>query len=988
MLFRVLGAVDVVRSDGARVPVAARKPRVLLATLLLHAGDWVSVERLVEALWPEGAPPSAEQNTKTYVWKLRRLLAGDAGERIAGERIAGGRGGYRLAVADDELDSCRFEGLVRAGRRHGDAGRNRQAAAAFAEALELWRGDPYGELTGPDAETVRARLVERRLTALEGHAEALSALGSHDEAVVALTGLVARHPFRERLRGALMTALYRAGRQAEALDVYDEGRVLLDRELGVRPGEELRRLHLRVLNQDSTLLRDASPSAWASPAQVPAAVVGFTGRAEHLRRLDDLLTSADDRQPPPIAVVTGTGGVGKTALVVHWAHRVRDRFPDGQLHVNLRGYDPELPVAPGDALSGFLRALGVDSRDIPQDLDERAAAFRSLLAGRRVLVVLDNARTAAQVRPLLPGSPGCLVLVTSRDSLRGLIAKDGATRLGLDLLPADEAHDLLRALIGDRAAAQPGAVEALAELCARLPLALRLAAELATGRPTASLADLGRELVREQDRLDRLDDDADPHAALRSAFSWSYRHLPPAVARVFRLLGAHPCHELGITAIAALTGSDDAAARRHVDVLVQSHLVERTADGRFQMHDLLRAYARGLAAERDPAAERDAALHALAEHYVRTAEVATGLFDPVDRPGRAEPSPAGPTTRDEAVAWLESERANLLAVAEHAAAHGDAAHAEELADALWRYFHVRGHHDESLALHTHALVAGRRRSDRVAVGVALSGFGVACERLGRYEEALRHHEQAVAVGRETGDVSFTGRALKNLGVVLRRLGRHEDAVSAFEEALSIARAIGNRRGEAGVLCSLALVHEASGRHEEALRHMEQALAAVPDVDNDHALVDHLRANLGLVHLGLGRWEVAGRHLGDALAGARATGNRDLESEVLDTLGELATACGDPRRAVDHHEEALALTRRTGDRHEEARAHDGLARAYEAWGRPEEARRHRLLATRRAPGARPVDGFGVKAESGGKEHAPAPFPAARERERWFTDDIYR
>ncbi|MFJ6669674.1 BTAD domain-containing putative transcriptional regulator [Actinosynnema sp. NPDC091369] len=947
MLFRVLGAVDVVRSDGARIPVEARKPRVLLATLLLHAGEWVSVERLVEALWPGGAPPSAEKNTKTYVWKLRRLLAQDPS---AGERIDGGRGGYRVRVAADELDAHRFETLVRTGRRHAGAGLHRQAAAAFAEAVRLWRGDPFEELVGSDADTVRARLVERRLTALEGHAAALSALGAHEEAAVALKELVARHPFRERLRGALMTALYRAGRQAEALDVYDEGRVLLDRELGVRPGEELRRLHLDILNQDVALEvdREAGPAAWVSPAQVPAAVVGFTGRAEHLRRLDRLLSRADDRQPPPIAVITGTGGVGKTALAVHWAHRVRDRFPDGQLYVNLRGYDPDLPVGPGDALSGFLRALGVDSRDIPQDLDERSAAFRSLLAGRRVLVVLDNARTAAQVRPLLPGSPGCLVLVTSRDSMRGLIAKDGATRFGLDLLPAAEAHELLRALIGDRAAAEPGAVDALAELCARLPLALRLAAELATGRPAASLAELRRELVREQDRLDRLDDDADPHAALRSAFSWSYRHLDPAVARVFRLLGAHPCHELGLDAIAALTGSSDAAVRRHVDALVQAHLVERTADGRFQMHDLLRTYARGLAAEADP--DRHAAVHALAVHYVRTAAAAVVLFDPVDHAERGAALPAaGLGSRDEALAWLERERANLLAVAEHAAGHGDAAQAEELADALWRYFHVRGHHDESLALHTHALAAGRRRSDRVAQGTALTGFGVACERLGRYEEALRHHELAVEVGRETGDVSFTGRALKNLGVVLRRLGRHEDAERTFQESLAIARTIGNRRGEAAVLCSLALVHEASGRYEEALRHMELAMAAVPDVDNDHALVNHLQANLGLVHLRLGRVEVAEKHLAEALAGARATGNRDLEAEVLDTLGELATAAGDPDRAVDHHQEALALTRRTGDRHEEARAHDGLARAYEAWGRPDDARRHRLPATRRAPG---------------------------------------
>ncbi|WP_367132333.1 BTAD domain-containing putative transcriptional regulator [Saccharothrix sp. HUAS TT1] len=946
MLFRVLGVVDLLRSDGARVPVEARKPRVLLSTLLLHVDEWVSVERLVDALWPGGPPPSAEQNVKTYVWKLRRLLAEDPSD----DRISGGRAGYRLRVADHELDARRFEDLVRTGRRHGEEGLHREAAAALAEAVGLWRGEPFGDLVGPDVESVRTGLGERLLAAREGHAAALSAMGAHEEAVVALTDLVGRHPFRERLRGSLMTALYRAGRQADALDVYDEGRVLLDRELGLRPGAELRGLHLDILNQNLAVDRDPGAPPRPKPAQVPAAVVGFTGRAGHLAELDALLDRADDRQPPPIAVVTGTGGVGKTALVLFWAHRVRDRFPDGQLYVNLRGYDPELPVGPGDALSGFLRALGVDSRDIPQDVAERAARFRSLLSGRRVLVVLDNARTAAQVRPLLPGSPGCLAVVTSRDSLRGLIATEGAHRCRLDLLPADEARDLLVALIGDRAAADPAAVDALAASCARLPLALRLAAELATGRPSASLADLGGELTGEQDRLDPLDlldDDGDPHAALRSAFSWSYRQLGPAAARVFRLLGAHPCHELGVAAITALTGGP---ARRHVDVLVRAHLVEQTADDRFQMHDLLRSYARELAAEVDGEAGRREALTALADHYVTKVGAAMRLYDPAQHGEPTAPT-AGLATRDDAMAWLEAERANLLAVAEHVAGHGDAAHVEGLTTALWPYFHVRGHHDESLALHAHALAAARRRADRVAEGVALTGLGIGCERLGRYEEALGHHERAVALGRETGDASCTGRALKNLGVVLRRLGRFEEAERTFGEALAIARAIGNRRGESGVLGSLALLHVAAGRHEEAVRAAREAMAAVPDAGNDHALVDHLQANLGLAHLRLGRFDVARGHLCEALAGARATGNRDLECEVHDSLGELATAEGDPRRAVDHHHRALALTRHTGDRHEEARAHAGLAGAYDAWDRPEDARRHRSLATRCAPGAR-------------------------------------
>jgi DNA-binding SARP family transcriptional activator/Tfp pilus assembly protein PilF len=911
VLFRVLGAVDLVRSDGVRVSGDASKPWVLLSTLLLHAGEWVRVDRLADALWSDAPPASAAGNIKTYVWKLRRLLAED-------ERITAGRGGYRIQVADHELDALTFESLVLRGRQ---AREYRTAAAAFSEALALWRGEPFGELGGPDVDAVRARLVERRLTAQEGHASAMLGLGLHEEAVVALGQSVAEHPFRERLRGLLMTALYRAGRQADAVDVYDQGRVLLDRELGLRPGEELRRLHHGILNQVAEL-DVVVPRELPRPAQIPAAVGGFTGRAEHLERLDALVPRMQDAVT--ISVITGTGGVGKTTLAVQWAHRVRDRFPDGQLYVNLRGYDPELPVEPGDALSGFLRALGVDSPDIPVDLEERAARFRSLLSGRRVLVVLDNARTAAQVRPLLPGSPGCLVLVTSRNSLRGLIAKDGAVRVELDLLRPDEARDLLCDLVGDRATADLPAVDALAELCARLPLALRLAAELATSRPSAPLADLIDELAEEQHRLDRLDDDGDTHAAMRSAFSWSYQQLGGPEAAVFRLLGLHPCRELDVEAIAALVGGDVASARVRVETLVQSHLVERTDDGRFQMHDLLRAYARELASTVDSEAVRATALNALADHYLRKASAAVDVIDPVEQVGKK--SVASFRTYDDAMAWLESERANLLAVAEYAAAQDGTAHAGELSATLFRYLHLRGHHDDSLVLHTQALVASRRRSDRVGESIALTSLGIGYERLGRYEDALRHHQQAVDVAREAGDESLTGRVVKNAAVVFRRLGRYEEAEAALRQALSIAKNTDNRRGAVAVLSSMALVYENVGRYEEALSHLEEAWSAIPDVVNDHGLAGHTLANLGLVHLRLGRRAEARQHLDLALAGARATGNRDLESEVLDTLGELASAEGDPRQALEHHRLALALARRTGNRLEEARARAGIAAA--------------------------------------------------------------
>ncbi len=502
-----------------------------------------------------------------------------------------------------------------------------------------------------------------RLTAIEERAEIMLMLGRAAATAAELTGLVREHPLREALRGQLMLALYRCGRQADALATFADGRRVLVEELGLEPGPGLRRLHEQILAADPALGPPAATVTlagpehiWAAPAQLPGDVDAFTGRAGELASLDKLaaMIGPPGGAGPPgagpaatVICVSGTAGAGKTALAVHWARRVRAAFPDGQLYVNLRGYDPGQPVPAGDALAGFLRALGVPGQDIPRDVDERAAAYRTLLDGRRILVVLDNASAVEQVRPLLPGSPSSLVLVTSRDSLAGLVARHGARRLDLDRLPQQDAVALLRALIGDRAEIQPDGTATLARRCARLPLALRVAAELAAASPAMTVAQLAGELADEQRRLDLLDAGGDPGSAIRGVFSWSYGHLPDEEARAFRLLGLGPGPDIDARAAAALTGTPPAQASRMLELLARTHLIHRTRPGRYGLHDLLRAYAAGLAAAGDAEGERQAALTRLFDYYLAAAAAAMDILVPAERHLRprvhgAGGVPAGP----------------------------------------------------------------------------------------------------------------------------------------------------------------------------------------------------------------------------------------------------------------------------------------------------------------------------------------------------------
>jgi DNA-binding SARP family transcriptional activator len=1034
--FLLLGPL-VVRNGGGMVPVRPGKQRTVLAALLVAANRVVATDDLAEALWGGSRPPSAQVTLQNYVKRLRHSL-GDADRSL----ISTHPRSYQIRVEPGELDLWRFRELLAAARAAGRDGQWRAAAEQTASALELWRGDPLADV---ESELLLRRdvppLIEMRLQAAEIKADAGLHLGRHAEVIDELSQLAAAHPLRERFWALLMLALYRSGRQADALAAYQQARNALVEQLGAEPSAELRGVQHRVLTGEADaeeqtrrpaptragvlrpgVSRDPGSKRLAVPRQLPAPVRGFTGRAAELDKLSRLLDDASPEPPGPVLIsaIDGTAGVGKTALAVHWAHQVAVRFPDGQLYVNLRGYDPGQPVRASDALAGFLRALGVPGQDVPADDDERAARYRTLLAGRRLLVVLDNASDVEQVRLLLPGSPGCVAVVTSRDSLTGLVVREGAQRLDLGLLPPAEAVGLLRALIGGRVDDDRAAAEALAERCCRLPLALRLAGELAVARSAASLNDLADELADQQRRLDLLDADGDPRTAVRAVFSWSYQQLDTAAARAFRLLGLHPGPDCDVYAVAALTGGSLPQARALLGRLLRANLVQEAGSGRVAMHDLLRAYAAGLAGRFESDSERRAALTRLFDLYLHTAAAAMDTLYPAERhrhPRVARPATPLPPLADPASAreWLDSERAAVVATAGHAAAHGWPGHASRLAAAISRYLLNGGHFPEALTIYTHALGAARRTGDRAAEATVHTDLGMLEGRQSRYQQAVDHFRQALALSREAGDRAGEARALDCMGLAETALGRYEQAARHQQESVAINRDLGNRFGEARALSSLGLTRrwqgrcqEAAGYHHRALElcrelgdregeawalarlgvddlplgqyrraagNLEQALALFQEVGHSGGECGTL-LRLGEANRGLGRYEQAAGDFERGLAMSRELGDPGLEADAFNGLGEVLSLTSQADKAREHHAAALRLASQAGSPREQARAHSGLARIYQADGDSFQARHHwqealRVYTELGAPEADQIrerltaaDGSGTAQDAGG------------------------
>ena len=1010
--FCVLGSL-VVRHGGVEVPLSSQKQRAVLAALLLNAERLVSLDELAEVLWGSSPPPSARVTIQNYVMRLRKVLGDTTGSRISTQPR-----GYLIHVDPGELDVSRFDAHLVAARA---AGRNCDWGVAAAEAragLALWRGDP---LVDVESESLAVRKVpqlsELRLQMLQTRIDADLHLGRHAEVIAELRQLTEAHPLREHLHGLLMLALYRDGRQAEALAAYRQARQILVDELGTEPGSGLQTLHQQMLNADQILDAPApetpapgtpapgTPGAngtnatngtngttgtngtngatVAVPRELPTGVRTFTGRSAEVGRLTRLLDDFGEGVAGTLVIsaIGGAAGVGKTALAVHWAHRVADRFPDGQLYVNLRGYDPAEPMAAADALARFLRSLGVPGQDIPAEEDERAARYRSILAGKRMLLVLDNAGSVEQVRPLLPGSPTCVVMVTSRDALTGLVARDGATRLDLDSLPLDDAISLLRSLIGVRVELDPDAATQLAVQCCRLPLALRVAAELAVSRPATPLAALVAELGDLQKRLSLLDAGGDQHTAVRTVFSWSYRQLDAATARTFRLLGLHPGLDFEPYAAAALSGTTLAQAGQALEKLAHAHLIQPATPDRYSMHDLLRAYARELAAAQDGDQEQRAALTRLFDYYLNAAATAKHILVAIGRQPRvpAPASPAPPLTDSvTARGWLDSERATLVAVAVHAAQDGWPGHVTRLSTTLLQYLDTNDYYYEGITIHGLARQAARQIGDRGAEAAALIGLGRIDLQQGRHQQAIsrfqeardlyrsvsdrlgqadaannlgavdlwrgrwhqagRHFREALGLYHEVGDRLRQARVLGNLGVIDRWLGRYQQAAERQQKALAIFREFGDLAGQVAPLIRLGAVALQTARYAQAAEYLEQAATLCRDLGDRNGQATAL-GRLGDVALRVSRYQQAMEYQEQSWILFRELGDPGGEAVALNGLGEAFLAIGQPGQACTRHAAALDLASRSGHPPEEARAHDGLGHAYLAAGDDEQAREH-------------------------------------------------
>jgi DNA-binding SARP family transcriptional activator len=934
--FGLLGPLTA-RIDETPVPVRAAKQRVVLSALLLCAGRVVTPDELAEAVWGSVLPVSARVTVQNYVKRLRTALAD--GDRSC---ITTQSHGYQIHADASELDVTRFENLQASADQAARHGQWALAAARLREALALWRGQPLADVPS-DLLVLQhgLRLAELHTQALEARIDADLHLGGHREVITELRELTAAHPLRERGYGLLMLALYRDGRQAEALALYQQAHRALTGELGVEPGPGLRELHQRMLAADTGLIPagpwpsvsraepDAAQRRLAAapvlvPRQLPAEVAHFAGRSGELAALAGLLEPAEaapaaagaprpgtcDR-PVVISAIEGTAGVGKTALALRFAHRVADQFPDGQLYVNLRGFGPSGgPVPAGQAIRGFLDALGVPAGRIPAGTDARAALYRSVLAGLRALIVLDNARDADQVRPLLPGSTGCLVIVTSRNQLTGLAATDGARLLTLDVLSEAEAAELLAGRLGTaRVTAEPAAAAELASLCARLPLALSITAARAAARPGFPLAALAAELRDASGRLDSLEA-GEPTASIRAVFSWSRRHLSAPAARMFWLLGIHPGPDITVPAAATLAGVTARHARRALDELTRSSLLAEHAPGRYAFHDLLRAYAAEQGAARTRRTERRAARRRMLDHYLHAGHAADRLLYPTRDPIILAPAAAGTVPErlaghQQALAWFRDEHRVLLSVVSQAASTGFDTHAWQLPRILVNYLDPQGHWHDLAAVQETALAAAQRLGDLEGQAWAHRLLGRAQVRLGSLADADAHLGRALDLYQRIGDQGGAAHVRTYLAKLAEAEQRYDQALRHAEEGLSLFRACGNTAGEARALNSAGWCHVKLGDYRQALDCCQQALYLHTQLDNRQGQAATWDS-IGYACHHLGRYSQASTSYQRALDLFRNLGNRYEEAETLTRLGDTSLAAGTPAAALITWQQALAI----------------------------------------------------------------------------------
>jgi DNA-binding SARP family transcriptional activator len=935
--FRILGTVEY--WDGHNwAGINAPKWRSLLSALLISAGQVVPTDRLVTELWGDGAPAGATNLISIYALRLRRLIGDEHGQVLRTRSP-----GYQLCLEPEDLDTTQFDALVRQGRQALAEGKPQRAAELLARALDLWRGDaPLLDVASSPLVTAEAeRLDEARLGALELRITADIACGRHEQVIAELSRLVAAHPLREGSWSLLMQALDRAGRHAEALSAYDRARRAISDELGVDPGEQLHRLFQQMLNEDQ---RPEDGEAAAAvpvaglpepnvPRQLPTDLTDFTGRTADVDKLCELRPGEGGAGAVVVALVTGAGGLGKTALAVHAAHELSEHFPEGQMYINLLGWAPH-PLAPADVLARFLRELGVEDARIPVDEEERAGLYRTLLTERKVLILLDNARDAAQVRPLLPGSASCVVLVTSRTWLPGLIVPKV---VDLGVLGEEEARELFASIVGqDRVDAEPDATGEVLAACAGLPLAIRIAGARLAARQAWTVRSMANKLSSERQRLDVL---KTGDLAVRASFEVSFASLPAAEspdgiepATAFRLLGLWTGPAIALPAAAALFGQPEPSAQDVLELLVDAHLVESPGPDSYRFHDLLRVYAAERCQQDEPEQARQDAVGRVLSWYLHSTEAAASVISPNRAP--VPLSPADPGVQplafsglEEALDWCDVERAGLVAATKEAAVRGLHDIAWKLPTSSVSYFYRRGHWADWIATHEIGLRSTRRLGDRLAEARVLNNLGMAYGAQ-NMPEAVDCLEQAVAIYRELGQSGAVARAASN-NLVHTHLqsGRYQQALDAAQAALAEQQRAEDRYGQGVALQIIGGALRSLGRLDDAADHFRQALEIFRDLD-DGAEADVLD-DLGEVYLDTGQVKDAIRALRESLDIWYRIGDQRGQAQTLALLGRASRCEGKPEEARESLTQAKRIFEELGDHAQAKQMRAALAELPEA-----------------------------------------------------------
>ena len=903
--FSLLGSLRVTRG-GAGLPLGARQQRLVLALLLARAGAPVTMTELIELLWDQESPASAANVVHRHVGVLRRLLEPGLPTRSPGRYVLRELTGYRLLADEQSLDLLKFRALSELAAHHRQDGEPELALRHGLDGLRLWRGRCAAGLEPASRLHPAFLAVEaERAQAVREAADAAESCGRLSAVLIPLRQAAEQHPLDESLQSRLLLALAADGRQAEAVEMYRVVRRRLADELGIDPGGELREAYDRLLHQ-----RTRPAAGLPRPAQLPPDLPFFSGRGDLLAEARRAVARAGPGGPAVLAI-DGMPGVGKTALAVRLAHEFAGDYPDGQLYVDLRGFDAREPaMSPAEALRGFLGSLGVSPDAVPAELHAQAGLYRSSVAGRRLLLVLDNCRDAEQIRHLLPGSPGCLVLVTSRSRLSGLLTTAGAHPLPVGLPSVTEAREALTRRLGaGRVAAAPAAVGTLIESCGRLPLALAVVGARAAALPQTPLEQIAAELKQATGSLDGFDGD-DPHTDLRAVFSWSYQALSPAAARLFRLLPIHPGPDVSVAGAAALAGVSTRAGRTLIGELSRANLVGEDQPGRYRTHDLLRAYATELGEDGDTAAERAEAERRCLDFYRATGYhahrrlLAYAQYHPMIEPGPGE-TPLRFDDLGAAMRWFTAERAALIALVGRAAGQGHHGVAWQLALGMQHFFERSGRWADWTATGEVALDAARRGGDLVGQARMHRSLAGAAYFRRDLDAAVRHLDQACELLAGLGLTGELTRAGLNRAMILRAQGRHEEVVRALAGTLAPARAAGDDKALGDALVVMAASSVELGRHEQAVRWAEQALALFRGAQ-DRLGIGEAWEVLGRVHGArhepagaIGCWRAAAEAYREASASAPA-------AEVLALLGDTLAADGDPAGAEQAWRQALEL----------------------------------------------------------------------------------